>query len=197
LYSSYDNIFFISGTVYTVPDSPEIAGIYCAEGSLPDNPWLDQHHIICTTTDKWSNIILCIDIRTGALKHSISDTNVNYSIVDQIGSKVLVAKSCPNGYGGFQQQVSLLTLEIAGKMFDIQPLFNKDTASKEVCVFKGFDFDTDGRKYNGFLIKPKDEEIDKKTLLVFPHGGPHGASVAAFNPAVYVLQDFASWVTVF
>ena len=97
----------------------------------------------------------------------------------------MVSKSCANGFGGFQQQVNLLSLEVTGRMFDIEPLFNKYVVSEEVCVFKEFDFETGGRTYNGFLVSPKEKQNDKNTLLVFPHGGPHGASVAAFNPTVY------------
>ena len=96
-----------------------------------------------------------------------------------------MSKSRANGFGGFQQQVNLLTLEVTGRMFDIEPLFNKDVVSEDTCVFKGFDFETDDRTYNGFLVSPKEKQNDKNTLLVFPHGGPHGASVAAFNPTVY------------
>ena len=172
---------YMPGTkeIHTVPNSIEL-GIHA---DLHDNPWVDQHHLLCTPTDKWRNIILCIDIRTGESKHSLTEPDRHYSIIDQIGSKALVSHSGPNAVGQFQQQVFLLT--IGARLLDLHLLFNVNNTVEETCLFKGYDFERDGRKYNGFLVSPKEKQNDKNTLLVFPHGGPHGASVAAFSPAVH------------
>ena len=163
-------------------------------GALSPSPWIDNDHLLLSSCEGVTNQVYKINIHDGS-KHSIFASGepssfqelgtMSFEVIDQIGSQVLLSYSHLNPLSDLYKQ-GLCYLDLINPHLIIYLI--SPQLSKKKCNYTVEHFARDGREYNGILVKPGDGIADLKTLIVWPHGGPHSVFTTQFKVEAYTFS---------
>ena len=158
-------------------------------GSRVLGNWVDSDCILVNELDGAHATVVLYNIATKSrsvlLRDLFEDRNVSFKFIDQVESQFLFSYSSINGLNNrFQCGIGYYDVKYP-KNFKF---YIKGNDFQPNIEFEVRDFEREGRQYNGIYIKGK-EEKDRKTLIVFPHGGPHSAFTTAFSKNVHAFAS--------
>ena len=182
-----DAVVVPGGFTRTVPDS-------LFYGNFSPAPWVDADHVIAVSSEGTCTYIIKINVTDGT-KTKLFDGAFGHpdgmccSPRDQIGGKLLIQFSHLNPFSDTYKQ-GLAYADLNDPDTPVKQLVKpKCSASVKCCKYTIMAFNRDGRDYNGVLIQPKTGNLDHKTLIIFPHGGPHSVFTTAFRHDTYTLAQ--------
>ena len=161
-------------------------------GKLSPSPWIDNVHLLLVSYVGTKSVLVKLNVMSGR-KENILEGRYGTSsldVLDQVGSKVLFSVSDfnPDLDKNTRQRVGFIDLD---RPDEIKEFWDREQSDKPAinCKYSVRSYVREGREYNGILIEPGAGCLDLKTLIVFPHGGPHSMYTTSFRPDTYNLAQ--------
>ena len=151
--------------------------------------WVDSRSFLVDDIHEAYSSVALYDIvskrKTVLLRESFNHKNLSFRIIDQIDSEFLFSYSSINDINNrFQCGIGYYNVKSPSSL----KTYIKEADFETKINFEVKDFEREGRKYNGIYVKGRDDK-DNKTLIVYPHGGPHMVVTTTFSKNVYAFAN--------
>ncbi|XP_046841557.1 acylamino-acid-releasing enzyme-like [Xenia sp. Carnegie-2017] len=169
-----------------VVDKPNNAeafpGIY--NFALPKRTWSeDSRYVIFHSIWRSNQVIIAIDVLNGMVSR-ITSGNGCWTVLDIVNGFILASFSTPNSpqvlmlakLPSILKDAVLSWIRVGDDFGSLE-----DVIEWNIVSFTPKDFQDYWQQYEGYLMKPIVDDSRKIPLIVFPHGGPHSASLTCFN----------------
>ncbi|XP_046841558.1 acylamino-acid-releasing enzyme-like [Xenia sp. Carnegie-2017] len=169
-----------------VVDKPKNAeafpGIY--NFALPKRTWSeDSRYVIFHSIWRSNQVIIAIDVLNGMVSR-ITSGNGCWTVLDIVNGFILASFSTPNSpqvlmlakLPSILKDAVLSWIRVGDDFGSLE-----DVIEWNIVSFTPKDFQDNWQQYEGYLMKPIVDDSRKIPLIVFPHGGPHIASMTCFN----------------
>jgi dipeptidyl aminopeptidase/acylaminoacyl peptidase len=152
-------------------------------------PWIDDQRLLLISYEGTRSVLVALHTESGK-KEYLLDKKYGTStldVLDQNGSHLLLSVSDLNPKFNENCRQGIVFHNLSDG--SIKEFWKCRSPNEIICKYSIKSYTREGREYNGILVVPGKGCSDLKTLIVFPHGGPHSMYTTAFRHDTYVLAQ--------